>query len=137
MPNTKRYLAWRARAVRALRDVDAPGWTAAKITWEAVTYLMTVRHMTKGKALAQWSRDIHRPRWSATSARRYFEVWDRYGDPTKRLRFQGIDDAEILSFAEHYAIVRGGQPAYERIMKARAEGRGVHSQLHKTQETLG
>lgn len=121
---TKRYIALRESTKRALDNDE--GWRAARYTHEAAESLM--RHLRLGKieALERWSKDLNRRRFSPTSARRYYDLWEKYGE--KRLYdHRGRE----LSFGEHYAAVRGGQRALEVMDEARRAGIGVHAAVGK------
>lgn len=118
--NTRQYKSLLSRATKAIRDMDTSGWVVAEITHEAVTYLIG-KGMSKQQAFSQWAGDINRKRFGPSSARRYFEVWDRYGPERQRIHVNG----EPLTFSDHYMIVRDGRRALNAIALARVSGKPV------------
>lgn len=124
---TKRYGELVATARDVLRDANGDGWKLAKVTFDGVTFLRNQKRITQGAALEEWSRDVAMERFSKTSARRYFDVWRKFGKARERDPKTG----KPLSFAEHYAIARGGQNAKKAMDDARERGAGVQAAAQK------
>jgi hypothetical protein len=121
----RRYTTILSLARRTIASHKNTGWSWAELTFEGVERLKAPPHsLTQGAACQRLAEDIGSAEFSPTSARRYHELWQRYGPDDSRERNGAGTE---LTFGEHYAIIRGGAPARQIMEEARAAGRGPYS----------
>lgn len=111
------YVALVRQAQQAYHETDIAGWKLAKLTFDAISELMD-SGLNKEDSLKKWVEDIDREGYGITSARRYFTVWDKHGDPEERI-LSDVSGQE-LSFAEHYAAIKGGSAVKERLQRGQS-----------------
>lgn len=110
------YASYLTEARTAFTQTDNSGWKLANLTWHAVTELMD-SGLNKEQSLLKWSEDLERDGFSLSSARRYFTVWDRHSE-TRLTR--DMPDGRELSFAEHYAAVKGGRQTEQNLRRGQS-----------------
>ena len=111
------YVALVKQAQQAYHETDISGWKLARLTFDAITELMD-SGLNKEDSLKKWIEDIDREGFGISSARRYYTVWDKHGDPEDRI-LSDVSGQE-LPFAEHYAAVKGGSAVKERLQRGQS-----------------
>lgn len=110
------YAQLLAEAKEQIEVQETSGWKLAELTFEAVNELLDAGN-NKEQSLLKWAEDLDRQQFSLTSARRYYAIWEKYGED--RLTSE-VDDSRELSFAEHYASVKGGAGVRQRVQRGQS-----------------
>jgi hypothetical protein len=111
------YVALVKQAQQAHEETDIAGYKLAQLTFDAITELMD-SGLNKEDSLKKWIEDIDREGYGITSARRYYTLWEKHGSPEDRI-ISEVTGKE-LSFAEHYAAIKGGSAVKERLQRGQS-----------------